>query len=390
MPEEYWVEAELSEARERGGHCYLELVERAEGSITPVAKAQAKCWRNTWSLVKPAFERATGQTIHAGMKVLMKVYADFHEAYGFSWIVTDIDPNYTLGDIQRRRLEIIAQLKEEGIFDLNKSMPLPLFCQNIAIISSEGAAGYGDFCNQLQNNDYGFCFRTELFSATMQGNQVEPTVIAALERIYQRIDDFHCVVIIRGGGATSDLSGFDTLALAENVANFPLPIITGIGHERDETIIDMVAHTRVKTPTAAAALLIGNLKDVADRIDSAALRISRTVSGRMERERLRLEQISSRLPSIFAIAKTRQEARIDQLFTRLANGMLQNIERQQHQIELLSRRASSLDPELPLKRGYSITMHKGKIVRRAADLNMGDEIETRLAEGTLKSTITKS
>ena len=255
MPSEYWVEAELSECRESRGHCYMELIQKDERTATPIAKASAKCWANKWMLIRPGFERTTGQRLHAGMKVLLKVYAQFHEAYGFSWIVTDIDPTYTLGDMARKRQEIIRQLKEEGVFDLQKELQLPLFCQRIAVISSETAAGYGDFCNQLADNPYGFQFQTRLFPAIMQGEGVEQSIIAALERIFSFHipQNFDAVVIIRGGGATSDMSGFDTLALAENVANFPLPIITGIGHDRDECILDMVSHTRVKTPTAAAA-----------------------------------------------------------------------------------------------------------------------------------------
>ena len=243
IPNEYWVEAELSECRESRGHCYMELVQYDEDrAATPLARASAKCWASKWMLIRPGFERTTGQRLHAGMKVLLKVYAQFHEAFGFSWIVTDIDPTYTLGDMARKRQEIIRQLKAEGVFDLQKELRLPLFCQRIAVISSETAAGYGDFCNQLADNPYGFRFETRLFPATMQGEGVEQSIIAALERIYTATqeDGFDAVVIIRGGGATSDMSGFDTLALAENVANFPLPIITGIGHDRDESILDMV------------------------------------------------------------------------------------------------------------------------------------------------------
>ena len=225
MPNEYWVEAELSECRETRGHCYMELIQKDEQTATPVAKASAKCWASKWMLLRPYFERTTGQRLSPGMKVLLKVYPQFHEAYGFSWIVTDIDPTYTLGDMAKKRQEIICQLKEEGVFDLQKELHLPLFCQHIAVISSESAAGYGDFCNQLADNPYGFKFHTQLFPAIMQGEGVEQSIISALERIYEPTGpvpvSFDCVVIISGGGATSDMSGFDTLALAENVANFP-------------------------------------------------------------------------------------------------------------------------------------------------------------------------
>ena len=282
MPDAYWVEAELSECRESRGHCYMELIQKDELSATPVAKAQAKCWANKWLAIRPYFERTTGQQLHAGMKVLLQVCPQFHEAYGFSWIVNDIDPTYTIGDMARKRQEIIQKLKAEGVFDLQKELRLPLFCQHIAVISSQTAAGYGDFCNQLADNPYGFKFETQLFPAIMQGEGVEQSIINALESIWRKAesgkrkeDSFDCIAIIRGGGATSDMSGFDTLALAENVANFPIPIITGIGHERDESILDMVSHTRVKTPTAAATLLIEHLKEVLDIIDNSQELITR-------------------------------------------------------------------------------------------------------------------
>ena len=277
----YWLETEIAQINENRGHCYLEFIQKEQGYNTPVARAQAKCWRNTWGSIKPYFEHTTGQTLKAGMKVLVLVHPDFHEAFGFSWIVDDIDPRFTLGDMARRRQEIIKIQKEEGVFDLNRELPLPLFTQRIAVISSSTAAGYGDFSRQLSDNTYGFRFTTTLFEATMQGEGVENSIIAALNAINDDIELYDCVVIIRGGGATSDMSGFDSLALAENVANFPIPIITGIGHDRDECILDMVSHTRVKTPTAAAAFLIERLATVSDRIDSAAERIASYVQQRM-------------------------------------------------------------------------------------------------------------
>ena len=409
MPNEYWVEAELSEAREWGGHCYLELVQKDERGNTPVAKASAKCWRNTWMMLKPYFERTTGQALHAGMKVLLKVYAQFHESYGFSWIVTDIDPTYTMGDMARKRQEIIRQLKEEGVFDLNKELSLPMFAQRVAVISSANAAGYGDFCHQLTDNEYGFCFHTELFAAIMQGEQVERTVIEALNRINERANDFDCVVIIRGGGATSDLSGFDTLALAENVANFPLPVITGIGHDRDESVLDMVSNTRVKTPTAAAALLIDHLAQVLHKLEDAQETIVNIVKRRMTIERMRLERLASQIPMLFSVMRTQQEARLDRLFAQLAARMQQHIAtrqarlapmatllrtraeqrlmREQHRLSLLEKRAEMLNPELLLQRGYSITLLNGHAVSDATQLHPGDEITTRLAKGSVRSVV---
>lgn len=421
MPNEYWVEAELSECRESRGHCYMELVQYDESSAgksaTPIAKASAKCWASKWMIIRPYFERTTGQRLHAGMKVLLKVYAQFHEAYGFSWIVTDIDPTYTLGDMARKRQEIIAQLKAEGVFDLQRELRLPLFCQRIAVISSETAAGYGDFCNQLADNPYGFQFQVTLFPATMQGDGVEQSIIDALGRIFSEYSDyseysdspFDCVVIIRGGGATSDMSGFDTLALAENVANFPLPIITGIGHDRDESILDMVSHTRVKTPTAAAAFLIDHLKTVMDILNDSQEQIVRLAQQKLTYYKSQFATIAELLPRLFSNVKVRQEARLDALNNSIAHHAQQKILNSQlsivnlenrlpilldrrlmaekHRLQLLDEKAKSLDPDLLLKRGYSITLKDGHAIRDAAALHPGDEIETRLANGTIHSKV---
>ena len=363
---EYWVEAELSECRENRGHCFMELIQKDEHSHTPIARASAKCWQSTWSMLAPYFERTTSQPLHAGLKVRLQVYPQFHEAYGFSWIITDIDPTYTLGDMVRRRQEIIRQLKEEGIFDLQKELTLPPLCLNIAVISSKTAAGYGDFVNQLADSPYEF--HTQLFSAIMQGEDVEQSIIHSLNKIYEAYkanEPFDCVVIIRGGGATADLSGFDTLALAENIAQFPLPIITGIGHDRDESILDMVSNTRVKTPTAAAQLLISHLDTTALRIDTCAERIN----------------------TFFTLMKSREEARIDKLTSHLSPLTSHLIEREHHRLEMLEQRTKALDPTLLLKRGYSITLHNGHLLRDPSSLKPGDEIETRLENGIIHSTL---
>lgn len=405
----FWVEAELSEAREVKGHCYMELIQKDIFSATPVARASAKCWKSTWTRLRPKFECATGQQLHAGMKVMLLVTANFHEAYGFSWIVQDIDPTYTLGDMARKRLEIIRQLKEEGVFDLQKELTIPMFAQRVAVISSESAAGYGDFCRQLLDNDYGFAFSIRLFPATMQGEQVEATVINALNDIYNNVDDFDVVVIIRGGGATADMSGFDTLALAENVANFPLPIITGIGHDRDESVLDMVSNTRVKTPTAAAAFLVDNLAGLWSHIDSMRERVATTLRRRMETEQERLGRISGRVPILFSLVKERQEAKLTRLMTDISGTIRERLQRAMHEIDVidnniaplverkltlegnridrLALRAEALDPQLLLKRGYSITLFNGKAVHDPATLKEGDVIETRVEKGSIVSTI---
>lgn len=410
MPDSYWVEAELSEARTAfNGHCYMELIQKDEHSNTPVAKARANCWANRWQVIRPYFERITGQEIHAGMKVLLEVHAQFHPNYGFSWIVDDIDPTYTLGDMARKRQEIIKTLKEEGVFELQKELSLPMFCQRIAVISSATAAGYGDFCNQLAENDLGLQFHTRLFPATMQGEGVEQSVIAALDAINNEWEDWDCVVIIRGGGATSDLSGFDTLYLAENVANFPLPVITGIGHERDESVLDMISFHRVKTPTAAAAFLIDHLTDVYTRIEDAQDTISQLVKRRLQIEQMRLERLAGKLPILFSLVKTRQEARLDRLaqmifskaqriphdeglrLERLENSLREQTTRrltvEQHRLELLAQRMEAVNPQRLLQRGYSITLLNGKAVKDAKLLQTGDCIELKFAKGTAQAKV---
>ena len=388
--EQYWLEAEIGQIGENNGHCYLEFIQKVEGHNTPVARAKAKCWRNVWGSVRPYFEHTTGQTLTLGMKVLVLVHPDFHEAFGFSWIVDDIDPRFTLGDMARRRQEIIRQLKAEGVFDLNRELPLPLFTQRIAVISSSTAAGYGDFCRQLEENKRGFRFSVTLYESLMQGEGVERSIISALDKINAHIDDYDCVVIIRGGGATSDMSGFDSLLLAENVANFPLPVITGIGHDRDECILDMVSHTRVKTPTAAAAFLIDRLEQVARRIDDAADRITSYVQHRMEIEKMRLSRAAERIPILFSLVKSKQENKMETLNQRIASAVQRLIDRRRHTLDILEQRTKSLDPTLLLQRGYSITLVNGHALRSPSAVKPGDVIVTRLADGTVKSTVNET
>lgn len=411
MPDEYWVEAEISELRVVRGNCYMELVQKAEDTRTPVARASAKCWRTYWILVQSSFERVTGRQLCPGMKVMMRVHADFHEAYGFSWIVTDINPEYTLGDIARRRREIIARLKEEGVFDLQKELIIPLFAQRVAVISSDNAAGYDDFCNQLQNNEKGLAFSVKLYPAVMQGESTEDSVIEALDRIYKDEDKFDVVVIIRGGGATSDLSGFDTLSLAENVANFPLPIIVGIGHNRDESVLDLVANMSVKTPTAAAAFLIDRLAAVAARVDAAATSLSKYVTNRIEQEKSRIKYLSTVLPSLYAAVKSREnmrisrmsdslyvavrqivaseKARLDLMPQRLSGAWRQAVTGESHRLQMLEQRVAASDPKRMLARGYTLTLHDGRAVTDLSSLKKGDMLTTLFAGGEVVSEVNK-
>lgn len=388
LPDAYWVQAELSEVREAyNGHCYIELVQKAERGNTLLAKARGTVWANVYKMLKPYFESTTGQRFTAGIKVLLQVSVEYHEQYGLSLTVHDIDPTYTLGDMARRRKEILKQLEEEGVLTLNKELPMPLLPQRVAVISAAGAAGYGDFCDQLEGNPYGFVFYPKLFPAVMQGDRVEETIIDALDRIAAEQEMWDVVVIIRGGGATSDLSGFDTYALAANCAQFPLPIITGIGHERDDTVLDMVAHTRVKTPTAAAEHLVASLVDAATTLDELTNSLVADITNRIHREERRVEQLAQRLPALFSLIHANGLHRIEQLEVRMTTALQKTLVQQKHRLELMEKVIEGASPMQILQRGYSITRCEGRVVRNAADLPEGSVLTTELADGEVKSMI---
>lgn len=390
MPDTYWLQAELSDVRSNySGHCYLEFVQKEPRGNNLIAKARGTIWSNVYRLLKPYFEEETGQAFVAGIKVMVQVSVEFHELYGYSLTVQDIDPTYTLGDMARRRREILKQLEEEGVLTLNKELELPLLAQRIAVISSATAAGYGDFCNQLLHNPYGYVFYPRLFPAIMQGDRVERTVIAALDAINAQRDNWDAVVIIRGGGATSDLSGFDTYDLAANCAQFPLPIITGIGHERDDTVLDSVAHTRVKTPTAAAEFLINHLNDTAETLEDYASSILHAVSARMEKEKTRLARMIERIPMQTKMRLKEEHYRQERLMGQLEVGLQSRLVREKHRLQLVEQQLKSASPEQLLKRGYSITLRNGKAVTDASALKAGDELTTRFAKGEIKSIVTK-
>lgn len=384
----YWVQAELSEVREAyNGHCYIELVQKSEQGNTFVAKARGSIWANVYRMLKPYFENTTGQRFVVGIKVLLQVSVDFHEQYGLSLTVHDIDPTYTLGDMARRRREILMQLESEGVLTLNKELSMPMLPQRVAVVSAAGAAGYGDFCDQLMHNPYGFVFYPRLFPAVMQGDRVEESVIAALDSIISDDTQWDVVVIIRGGGATSDLSGFDTYLLATNCAQFPLPIITGIGHERDDTVLDVVAHTRVKTPTAAAEFLIARLVDAADALNAQVEALAHVVNMRMRSEEQRLTQIAAQLPFLFSLAHTRQMHRIEQLESHLRTSLKQLMVKETHRLQLIEQVTESASPQLMLQRGYSITRCNGKVVRDASILSPGVLLTTEFADGMVQSEV---
>lgn len=412
LDDEYWVQAELSEVRVAyNGHCYLEFVQKDEPGRDLIAKARGIVWANVFLRMQAHFERTAGRPLAAGMKVLVKVSVTFHPLYGYSLTVVDIDPAYTLGDIARRQQEIMNQLVADGIAQDNKQLALPRLVQRIAVISSENAAGYGDFCNQLEHNDYGLRFQVGLFAAVMQGERVEETMLSALDRIMDECDRWDVVVIIRGGGATSDLSGFDTYPLAAACAQFPLPVITGIGHERDDTVLDLVAHTRVKTPTAAAAFLINHQWAEASLLFELSRRIATAARTRMERECMRHERIVLRLSSAFTQARTRGEQKLDAHMQRLLHvislrtaghhqalqfmqqriqtAIEKRLSSEQMRLQLLQQRCDAANPDLLLRRGYAITMCEGKIVTSVKQLQAGARLETHLADGTVRSVVSE-
>ena len=387
LPDEYWIQAELSDVRTNNGHCYLEFVQKDVRTNQLVAKARGIIWASVFGMLRPYFEESTGQLFTSGIKVLVQVTVQFHELYGYSLTVVDIDPTYTLGDMMRHRKEILRQLEADGVLNLNKELSIPVLPQRIAMISSATAAGYGDFCHQLENNPRGYAFRTELFPAIMQGNQVEDSILRALDAINQRLDEFDVVVIIRGGGATSDLSGFDTYLLAAACAQFELPIITGIGHERDETVLDSVAHIRVKTPTAAAEYLINCMDETADRLALLAGRIKDSVLMRLDSEYRKIENYRMRIPS--AVTRRITDARINLALLQkdMTRAIPAYLSTQQHRLALLKQRIADASPERILAKGYSITLKDGKIVTDSAQLKEGDEVTTRLSKGEVKSIV---
>ncbi len=368
FPMPCWVVGELSEVRETSaGHCYIELVERLEGRNDLVAKARGTIWARIYSLLKPYFQEQTGRRFDVGLKVLLQVKVVFHELYGFSLEVCDIEPSYTLGEVARQRQLVINRLTQEGVIDLNKELSFPVLPRKVAVISSSFAAGYGDFCDQLACNPYGFKFYTGLFQAPMQGAKVEQGIISALDRIAENIDFWDVVVIIRGGGATSDLSCFDTYDLANNCAQFPLPIITGIGHQRDDTVLDVVAHTRVKTPTAAAELLIHAFAEQASFVETAGRNLATTATDILEGHKRRFSALLQGLP----------------LYTTLC------MQKEHHKLDIMQQRVDSASPARILALGYSLTTVNGKVVRSANELSPGDKVLTQLADGAFESVVAK-
>ena len=430
MKRTYWITAELSEVRTASnGHCYLEFVQKDPMSGALLAKARGVIWRTNYRLLADSFYRSTGRNIGVGINVMVEVCVEFHELYGYSLNVININPAYTLGEMALQRKEIIRMLEEDGVMDLNKELPLPPVLQRVAVISSATAAGYGDFCNQLEQS--GLHFEVKLFPAVMQGDRVEKSVIAALDAIAAEEDKWDVVVIIRGGGATTDLNGFDSYLLASNVAQFPLPIFTGIGHERDDTIVDLVAHTRFKTPTAVAAFLIESRQGEMRKLDDLRGRLLQCVQQRINGEQRRLDALRHKLQLQISETLSNQKLQFQSLAHRFeaASGKYLSVQQrmlvrtssrmellvqqrifaererlrpflqriphavntqltvERHRLEMLSRSVKLAGPERILAMGFTITLKEGRVVTSPRMLRPGDKIVTCFAKGQIRSEV---
>ena len=403
-----WVVAETSDLRVVRGHCYMELVEKNDAGTT-VAKLNAVIWSSNYPRLVAKFMAATGAELKTGMKVLVKVSANYHSQFGFKAVISDIDPSYTMGDMARQRHEILKRLKADGIIDMNKELPITAVPQRIAVISAAGAAGYGDFMNQLANNPYRLKFYTCLFGASMQGAQTVPTVLAALDRINDHLDLFDAVVIIRGGGATSELNSFDNYDLAAAVAQFPLPVIVGIGHDRDETVLDFVAAIRVKTPTAAAEWLINrgtNALAHLDELQETVVTAVRDTVGHareqlayytsmipaasrriIDTNMLRLDNYTKAIPLAANNLIAAQCTRLDRALERMGEAIEHALQREQQRLQALGDKAALLSPENTLQRGYALVTAGGKCVTAGSQLQPGDHIHVQFAEGSTDATV---
>ncbi len=363
----FWVRAEIGECKlNPAGHCYLTLVEKAEGDGALRAKASAIVWASSWRLVGPYFERETGSPLEAGMKILVLSQVQYSELYGLSLIITDIDPAFTLGELEAARRQTLLRLEQEGMLDLNAQLPLPALPRRFAVITSETAAGWRDFRHHLHDNEYGFKFTTVLFQATMQGSDAPASMIAAMDAVAAREREFDALLILRGGGGASDLVCFDDYELAVNVAQFPLPVLTGIGHDHDHHIIDDVAHTCVKTPTALADYIIDLFAAADYELSSLAQRLRLALESKVARSEAQLEAQLLRIRSALTLRYTMEEKRLETLALRIA----------------------AADPEAQLARGGSLILRDGVRATSAADFRPGDRLSALFGDGTVEATVT--
>ena len=408
--ETYWVKAEVSEMRvSQKGHCFMELIEKDAADEHIAAKARAVALRNVWPLLRMNFEDSTGQTFRAGLEVLLQVTLSFSEVYGYSLMVQDIDPSFTMGSVARRRKEILDRLEREGVAMMNRELELPVPLQRIAIVSSPTAAGYEDFCRQLEQNRGGFRFEYKLFPAMMQGEQTERTVIAALDAVAAEMDDWDAVAIIRGGGAVSDLSCFDTYPLANCCAQFPLPVLTGIGHERDVSVLDLVACRSLKTPTAVAAFLVERIEEAAENLRQIEESLTEMVDEILQDEKYRLAESVRRLETFRKTFLAERIAQLQGWYDRMAQGaghraemaflhlngmdrlmaekVQSRVRAERGRLQLAEACLKAHDPEHILRLGYSITRKAGSALKDTHGLKSGDELITLLAGGEIISIV---
>lgn len=389
LPLPVWVAAEVSELKVNySGHCYLELVEKSEpargGTPIPRAQVRAVIWRQQYAMLSAYFEAETGSRLAAGMKILAKVLVSYHELYGLSLQITDLDASYTLGEVERQKQITIAQLKADGVWDMNREQELPLLTQRIAVVSSATAAGYRDFCNELREG--GYAFRTTLFEAVVQGQAAEESLCAALTRVAERQEEFDVVVIIRGGGSASDLSCFNSYRLCSYVAQFPLPVVTGIGHDKDTSVADMVAHTPLKTPTAVAAWLTERMAEQMAWLEDAAVRLAEAATRATQREQMRLERMNGEVARLGGTYCERARGRITMLGEQLRSEVARFIERRAMFLQVAESAVEARAPEKILKLGFAVVRCDGRAVTSAKGLK-GREVEIQLAEGRVKATI---
>ncbi len=376
-----WVTGETSDLRVAGGHCYMELIQKDDNG-TPVAKCRAVVWASTFAVLAPKFAEATGTNLRSDIKIMVRVSVNYHAYYGFTLVVSDINPDYTVGDLARKRNAIVARLKAEGVLDLNRSLSWCDTPQRVAVISAAGAAGYGDFVKHLHLNPLHLRFETTLFQAAMQGEHTVPAVLGALDAIMERVDNFDCVVIIRGGGAVADLASFDDYDLACNVAQFPLPVIVGIGHERDITVLDYVANTRVKTPTAAAEVLLDRLGAAYNAVVTAGREIMLMVKDALAGRRQQLAYIQGALPSLALNVVERNRRHVDGRAAETIATAATNVLRMRRQrLDALAELLDSISPEATLRRGYSITRLNGIAVTDSSVIPAGAKLTTSFAKG---------
>ena len=362
LPDTYWVRCEIASLSEKGGHLYLDLVEKGQRGLF-VARQRATCWNGRQQMLRAYFAQETGSSLQAGMQVLLEVSVRFHSVYGLSLDVQGIDPQYTLGDMARQRQAAISRLQAEGVFDMQRMLSLPTLTRRLAVVSAAEAAGYSDFVHQLEESSYSFV--ATLFPAVMQGDRAAASIRAALDSIGATEEEFDAVVIIRGGGATTDLTCFDDYALAALCAQFPLPILTGIGHTRDVSVLDMVAFQALKTPTAVAAFLVERMDEQMERMQRLTYRLQQTA----------LRQVLLR------------RHRVEQLVQRLYAGVQSWTMFQRNHIRMLEQRVETLNPERVYRLGYSLLRKEGRVVRSVADCRQGDTVSAELADGIVQLTV---